>query len=171
MNDKLNESRESREPGMDRVSLVYLRVSKEGELQRAVAFLRVSADELEGTLALIKQENALQQFADDAGYKIVGRYVEGDGVELSGTALARLMDEVVSEGRGFNTVLVWNWSRLRRNAAEFAELRRNAAEFAELRRTLRENGVDLVSATESARLGALECELDQSDALDEEAAS
>ena len=157
MNDKLNESR----PGMDRVSLVYLRFSKAGELQRAVAFLRVSADELEGTLALIKQENSLERFAHDAGYKIVGRYVEGDGVELSGTALARLMDEVVSEGRGFNTVLVWNWSCLSRNAAEFAELRR----------TLRENGVDLVSATESARLGALECELDQSDALDEEAAS
>ena len=159
MNDKLNESRG---PGMDRASLVYLRVSKEGELQRAVAFLRVSADELEGTLALIKQENSLERFAHDAGYKIVGRYVEGDGVELSGTALARLMDEVVSEGRGFNTVLVWNWSHLSRNAAEFAELRR----------TLREHGVDLVSATESARLGALERELDQlTDALDEEAAS
>ena len=158
MNDKLNESR----PGMDRVSLVYLRVSKEGKSQRAVAFLGVSADELEGTLALIKQENALERFAHDAGYKIVGRYVEGDGVELSGTALARLMDEVVSEGRGFNTVLVWNWPRLSRSAAEFAELRR----------TLREHDVDLVSATESARLGALERELDQlTDALDEEAAS
>ena len=160
MNDKLNESR----PGMDRVSLVYLRFSKEGELQRAVAFLRVSADELEGTLALIKQENSLERFAHDAGYKIVGRYVEGDGagVELSGTALARLMDEVVSEGRGFNTVLVRNWPPLRRNAAEFAELRR----------TLREHDVDLVSATESALLGALERELDQlTDALDEEAAS
>ena len=49
---------------------------------------------------------------------------------------------------------------------------RNAAEFAELRWTLRENGIDLVLASESARLGALERQLDQlTDALDEEAAS
>ena len=72
------------------------------------------------------------------------------------------MDEVVSEGRGFNTVLVWNWSRLSRKFAEVVELSE----------TLREHGIGLVSATESARLGALERELDQlTDAPDEEVAS
>ena len=113
-------------------------------------------------MAMVEQQNALQRFADEAGYKVVHWYVDGDGVEVPEPALSRLMADVVSEGRDFNAVLVWNYSRLSRNAAEFAELTRK----------LRENGIDLVLASESARLGALDRQLDQlTDALDEEAAS
>ena len=74
-------------------------------------------------------------------------------------ALSRLMDDVVSEGREFNAVLVWNHSRLSRNVAEFAELRR----------TLREHGVDLVSISDSSRLSASERQLAESSG-DEESA-
>ena len=159
MNDKLDGLQGT---GPARPTLVYLRVSAEGQMQRAVAYLRVSAKGFQRALALIEQQNALQRFADDGGYKLVGWYMEGDGIELNGTALSRLMADAVSEGRDFNAVLVWNHSRLSRNAAEFTELRW----------TLRENGIDLVLATESARLGALERQLDQlTDALDEESAS
>ena len=54
------------------------------------------------------------------------------------------MAEVVSEGREFNAVLSWNYSRLSREAAEFVEWS--------------EHGVDLVSATESGWYGALDDE-------------
>ena len=60
---------------------------------------------------------------------MVGWYVEGDEVQLDVAALSRLMSDVVSEGREFNAVLVWNYSRLSRNAAEFAELRRTLLEI------------------------------------------
>ena len=66
----------------------------------------------------------------------------------TGSELPRLMDDVVSEGREFNSVLVWNYSRLSQNVAQVAELER----------TLREPGVDLVSATESVWLDALDDE-------------
>ena len=95
--------------------------------------------------SLIEQQNALQRFADDSGYKVVVWYVEGGGVELDETALSRLMDDVFSEGQEFNAVLVWNYLRLSRNAPELAELQR----------TLRERGIDLLSATESGLLDAL----------------
>ena len=159
MTEKLNEMEGT---GPARPTLVYLRVSEDGQLQIAVAYLRTSAEGAQRALAMVEQQNALQRFADEAGYKVVHWYVDGDGVEVLEPALSRLMADVVSEGRDFNAVLVWNHSRLSRNAAEFVELRR----------TLREHGVDLVSASESARLGALERQLDQlTDALDEEAAS
>ena len=35
----------------------------------------------------------------------------GDGVALDGTALPRLVENVVSDGREFSAVLVWNYSR------------------------------------------------------------
>ena len=79
---------------------------------------------------------------------MVGWYLEGGGVELNETALSRLMADVISEGHEFNAVLVWNHSRLSRNAAELAEVSR----------TLREHGIDLVSATESVWLDALDDE-------------
>ena len=55
------------------------------------------------------------------------------------------MDDVFSEGREFNAVLVWSYSRLSRNAPELAELQR----------ALREHGIDLLSAAESGLLDAL----------------
>ena len=69
-----------------------------------------------------EEQNAIGRFADGAGYEIGGWYIEGDGVELSETALSRLMADVVSEGREFNAVLVWNYSRLSRKAAKLVEL-------------------------------------------------
>ena len=94
-------------------------------------------------------------------YRVVRWYVDGDGVEVPEPGLSRLMADVVSEGREFNAVLVWNYSRLSRNAAEFVELRR----------TLREHGVDLVSVADGSHLSAWERQLAElSGAADEEAA-
>ena len=71
------------------------------------------------------------------------------------------MADVVSEGRDFNAVLVWNHSRLSRNAAELAELTRK----------LGEHGVELVSVADGSRLSAWERQLaEPSGAADEEAA-
>ena len=157
MNDKLNGLQGT---GPDGATLLYLRVSEDGQLQRAVAYLRVSAKGFQRALALVEQQNALQRFADEAGYKVMHWYVDGDGVEVPEPALSRLMADVVSEGREFNAVLVWNHSRLSRNAAEFVELRR----------TLREHGVDLVSVADGSRLSAWERQLNElSGAADEEA--
>ena len=112
-------------------------------------------------MALVEQQNALQKLADDAGYKVVAWYVEGDGVELSESALSGLMGEVVSEGREFNAVLIWNYSRLSRDPAKLAELVR----------TMREHGVDLVFASENSRVRAFERQLAElTNAVDEEAA-
>ena len=159
MTEKLNEPRVS---GPDRLSLVYLRVSAEGQVQIAVAYLRTSATGAERALALVEQQNTVQRFADANGYKVVGWYLEDDGAELNETAWSRLMADVVSEGREFNAVLVWNHSRLSRNAAELAELRR----------TLREHGVDLVSVADGSHFMALERQLAElNDGLDAEAAS
>ena len=142
MSESLNEMNGE---GAQRMSLAYVRASADGRLQRVVAYLRVSADGLDRIVALVEQQNTLQRFADDAGYDIVGWYVEGEGVELDVTALSRLLDDVVSDGREFNAVLVWNHSRLSRNVAQLAEVKR----------TLREHGVALVSAADTLGLGAL----------------
>ena len=117
MNEKLNELGGSRP---DWLILVYLKVSAEGAVQIAVAYLDISAEGVQRVLSLVEQQNAVQQFADANGYKVVGWYVEGDGVELNETALSRLMADVVSEGSEFNAVLVWNHPRLSRNADEEA---------------------------------------------------
>ena len=159
MTEKSNETQGT---GPDVVTLVYLRVSEDGQLQIAVAYLRTSAEGAQRALALVEQQNGLQQFADEAGYKVVGCYVEGDGVEVTEPALSLLLADVVSEGRAFNAVLVWNYSRLSQNAAELAELTRK----------LREHGVDLVSVADGSRLSAWERQLAElNDDLDEEAAS
>ena len=42
-----------------------------------------------------EEQNAIGRFADGAGYEIGGWYIEGDGVELSETALSRLMADMV----------------------------------------------------------------------------
>ena len=157
MNDKLNETQGT---GPDGATLLYLRVSQDGQLQIAVAYLRTSAEGAQRALAMVEQQNALQRFADEAGYKVVHWYVDGDGVEVTEPALSRLMADVVSEGRDFNAVLVWNYSRLSRNAAELAELTRK----------LREHGVDLVSVADGSRLSNWERQLNElSGAADEEA--
>ena len=136
MNDKLKETQDTVRDGL---SLVYLRVSEDAQVQIAVAYLRTSARGAERALALVEQQNAVQRFADAAGYKVVGWYVEGDGVEVTEPALSLLMADVVSEGRAFNAVLVWNYRRLSQNAAE-------------LTRKLREHGVDLVSVADGSSL-------------------
>ena len=157
MNDNLNETQGT---GPDGATLLYLRVSQDGQLQIAVAYLRTSAEGAQRALAMVEQQNALQRFADEAGYKVVHWYVDGDGVEVTEPALSRLMADVVSEGREFNAVLVWNYSRLSRNAAELAELTRK----------LREHGVDLVSVADGSRLSNWERQLNElSGAADEEA--
>ena len=109
MTEKLNETEAT---GPDRATFLYLRVSADGQLQVAVAYLRTSAEGDERALALVEQQNAIQQFADEAGYKVVHWYVDADGVEVPEPALSRLMADVVSEGRKFKAVLVWDHSRL-----------------------------------------------------------
>ena len=157
MTEKLNETEAT---GPDRATFLYLRVSEDGQLQVAVAYLRTSAEGDERDLALVEQQNAIQQFADEAGYKVVHWYVDADGVEVPVPALSRLMADVVSEGRRFNAVLVWDHSRLSRNAAELAKVSR----------TLREQGVDLVSVADGSRLSGWERQLAElNEGLDEEA--
>ena len=159
MTEKLNETQGT---GPDGATLLYLRVSEDGQLQIAVAYLRTSAEGAQRALAMVEQQNALQRFADEAGYKVVHWYVDGDGVEVTEPALSRLMADVVSEGRAFNAVLVWNYRRLSGNAAELAELTRK----------LREHGIDLVSVADGSHFAALERQLDElTDDLDEEVAS
>ena len=158
MNEKLNESGGSRP---DWLILVYLKVSAEGAVQIAVAYLDTSAEGVQRVLSLVEQQNAVQQFADANGYKVVGWYVEGDGVEVTEPALSQLMAAVVPEGREFNAVLVWNYRRLSGNMAEFTELRR----------TFREHGVDVISVSESGWLRSFERQLAESNGtLDEEPA-
>ena len=158
MTEKLNETGRS---GPDRLSLVYLRVSAEGQVQIAVAYLRTAAEGVQRVLALVEQQNAVQRFADANGYNVVGWYLEGDGAELNETARSRLMADVVSEDREFNAVLVWNHSRLSRSVVELAELMQ----------TLREHGVDLVSVADGSHFMALERQLRElNGAVDEEGA-
>ncbi len=57
-----------------------------------------------------------------------------------------LVEDVASEGRECNAVLVWNYSRLSRNAAELAEVKL----------TLREQGIDLVSVADGSHFAAFE---------------
>ena len=158
MTEKLNDTEAT---GPDGATFLYLRVSADGQLRVAVAYLRTSAEGAQRALALVEQQNAIQRFADEASYKVVHWYVDGDGVEVTEPALSRLMADVVSEGREFNAVLVWNYSRLSRNAAELAELTRK----------LREHGIDLVSVADGSRLSNWERQLAElSGAADEEAA-
>ena len=158
MTEKLNEAEGIVPEG---ATFLYLKTSEDGELQIAVAYLRSSAEGVQRVLALVEQQNALQQFADANGYKVVGWYLEGDGVEVTEPALSQLMADVVPEGREFNAVLVWNYSGLSGNAAELAELTRK----------LREHGVDLVSVADGSRLSAWERQLAElNDGPDEEAA-
>ncbi len=157
MTEKLNETEAT---GPDRATFLYLRVSADGQLQVAVAYLRTSAEGDERALALVEQQNAIQQFADEAGYKVVHWYVDADGVEVPEPALSRLMADVVSEGRKFKAVLVWDHSRLSQNAAELAKVSR----------TLREQGIDLVSVADGSHFVALERQLAElNEGLDEEA--
>ena len=146
MTEKLNETQGT---GPDGATLLYLRVSEDGQLQIAVAYLRTSAEGAQRALAMVEQQNALQRFADEAGYKVVYWYVDGDGVEVTEPALSRLMADVVSEGREFNAVLVWNYSGLGLDRAELAELTRK----------LREHGIDLVSVADGSRLSNWERQL------------
>lgn len=63
--------------------------------------------------------------------------------------MSRLLADVVSEGREFNAVLVWDYARLARNAGRLAEIRD----------VLRAHGVELVSVADDPRLAGLERQL------------
>ena len=69
--EKLNDTEAT---GPDGATFLYLRVSADGQLLVAVAYLRTSAEGDERALALVDQQNAIQQFADEAGYKVVQWY-------------------------------------------------------------------------------------------------
>ena len=158
MTEKLNDTEAT---GPDRATFLYLRVSADGQLVIAAAYLRTCAEGDERALALVEQQDAIQQFADEAGYKVVHWYVDADGVEVPEPALSRLMADVVSEGRKFNAVLVWDHSRLSRNRAELAELTRK----------FREHGIELVSVADGSHLSGWERQLAElSGAADEEVA-
>ena len=58
-------------PADGRLILVYMRVSEDGQVQRSVAYLRVPALGFERVAALVEHQNALQRFADAAGYRVV----------------------------------------------------------------------------------------------------
>ena len=94
MNYRLNDLGDH---GPDRPSLVYLRISKEGQVQRAVAYLRMLNEGAEHTVTLVAQQNTVQQFADYAGYEVVRWYEDGPGVELEGPVLDRLLEDVVPD--------------------------------------------------------------------------
>ena len=78
-------------------------------------------------------------------------FVAGEDVQLGGSVLDQLLEAVVAQGRDFNAVLVWNYPRLSWRAARLVEVLR----------TLEAHGVDLVSASDSPRLVALEGQLDE----------
>ena len=158
MNEKLNESGVS---GPDRLTLVHLKVSADGEVQRAVAYLRNSVQGFERVAALVEQQNALQRFAEGAGYDVVQWYVEGDGFEMDGDVLSQLREAAGVEDREFDVVLIWDYSRLSRNATRFAEIMRR----------LREQGVEVVFASENVRLAELQRQVEElADGHDDEVA-
>ena len=158
MNEKLNESGVS---GPDRLTLVHLKVSADGEVQRAVAYLRNSVQGFERVAALVEQQNALQRFAEGAGYDVVQWYVEGDGFEMDGDVLSQLLEAAGVEDREFDVVLIWDYSRLSRNATRFAEIMRR----------LREQGVEVVFASENVRLAELQRQVEElADGHDDEVA-
>ncbi len=76
--------------------------------------------------------------------------MEGEDVELRGSVLDQLLDAVVTAGRDFNAVLVWNYTRLSRNAARLVEIKR----------TFSEHGLEQALASESLLLAASERQLD-----------
>ena len=145
-------------PEDERATLVYLRVSAEGQVQHAVAYLRVAAESI---AALVEQQNNVQRFADANGYTVDKWYVEGPGVQLEGGALSRLLADLVSEGREFTAVLVWDYARLARNASRLSEILD----------VLRVQGVQLVSVSDHTRFAGLERQLAElTGALDDEVA-
>ena len=77
--DELNEA------GAAGLSLAYLNVAADGHVKRAVAYLRVAVQGLEGMATLVEQQNAVQRFADAAGYDVGRWYVEDDGVAPEAT--------------------------------------------------------------------------------------
>ena len=137
-------------PAEERPGLVYLRVSADGQVRRAVAYVRVSANvDVERVAALIEQQNALQLFADAAGYRVVRWYVDAPGIELEGSALDRLLNDVAVAGREFSVVLVWNYSRLAQNASRLSEVLRS----------LEGQGVEVLSVSDHAQLREWERQL------------
>ena len=138
MSENLNQLNEASEPG--RVA-VYSRVSAANQAPvRAVAYLRVSADESQRARQLVAQQEGVNRFAGDAGYEMVRWYADTGAAGSHQPAMTRLIGDANSTERDFDLVIVWSFSRVSRNPREFAQLRR----------TLAEAGVRIISATESA---------------------
>ena len=133
----------------DGLSSTCLKVEKDGSVPRAVAYLRVSARGGRRAAALIEHQNALQRFAEEAGYDVVGWHVENEGVELAGAALDRLLEAVAEDGREYNAVLVWSYSPLSRNPVRVGELRKR----------LEALGVELVTVADRQSVAHLERQL------------
>ena len=110
----------------------------------AVGYVRVSgggADDQSTALtqeqSIPAQERAIMEYAEAHGVQIVAWYTDvGQGRDLPG--LERLMSGVGSPDLGFDTVLVWKFSRLNRDGVNRVQIMSE----------LQEAGVTLVSVTE-----------------------
>jgi len=137
VSEEINQTNGMPEP--ERIPL-YCRVSVDGqEPMRAVAYLRVSADEAHRARQLLEQQVAVNRFAESVGYQVVRWYVDIGTADSETSALDQLMAEAALEKRGFDYVLVRSFSRLSRRPDDLARLRRS----------LEDLGVELVSASET----------------------
>ena len=117
--------------------------------RRAAGFIRnSSANQVHTQLSIAAQKNEIEKFARANGLEIVGWYVNGgdddaedDASEGSGFLPAReaLLADARSPERGFDTVLVWKFSRLSREIMEFRMIVS----------VLKESGVTVTSVTET----------------------
>ena len=120
-----------------------------GKDRRVAGYIRnSSANPVDSQLSIAAQKDRMKKFAQANGFEIVGWYVDGgdddaedDASEGSGSlpALDALLADARSPGRGFDTVLVWKFSRLSRNALEFITIESVLEKF----------GVTVTSVTET----------------------
>ena len=115
-----------------------------GEPRRVVGYLRASGAECEREATLALQENAIRCFVDDAGDELVRLYVETGVAGAERSALARLMEDALSDDLDFDTVVVWNYYRLNRKVAELLGWIRIWSD----------RGVDVVSVTDEVDLSS-----------------
>ena len=116
--------------------------------RRFVGYVRVSSGNSpsQAQEGIAAQREALERFAEEHGYEIVGWYVDGepgseDSDDEDGSfrpALRRLLADARFPDSNFGTVLVWKLSRLSRNQAQFILVRR----------ALQDAGVDVHSVLE-----------------------
>ena len=122
VSEKMNETNGAPKP--ERFAL-YSRVSSKGqEPMRAVAYVRLSGDEVHRARHLLEQQEGIARFANNGGYEVVRWYVDTGSADTGLPELARLLADAAVEQRGFDYVLVWSLSRLSRRRGELARLRR-----------------------------------------------